>query len=273
MLKILLLWLTLFTLLSSSTISLQKPKTFRGDEMIQGWYMSEKLDGIRAYWDGKQLLSKNGNSIYAPQWFTKQFPPFKLDGELWSKQGDFEFIQSTVLDHIPSLAWKKITYQIFEVPEQEGDFPTRLQTAKAWFNQHRVPHVEIIPQIKCQNKAHLDTFLKDIETQGGEGVIIKNPQLSYHTGRTTHILKVKNFKDMEAKVIAIHKGKGKYKNIMGSLTLQLESGVTFKLGSGFSDAQRKSPPKIGDQITFKYYGLTKNNKPKFASFMRIRDKE
>ena len=89
--------------------------------------MSEKLDGIRAYWNGKELLSKNGNKIYAPNWFTKDFPPFELDGELWTRRDDFESIQNIVLDTNPSSKWEEITYNIFEVPNEKGNFDKRLE--------------------------------------------------------------------------------------------------------------------------------------------------
>lgn len=56
-------------------------KTYK-DQNITGWVMSEKLDGIRAYWDGKQLLTRKGNAIHAPKWFSKNYPPFEIDGEL-----------------------------------------------------------------------------------------------------------------------------------------------------------------------------------------------
>ncbi len=253
--------------------TLQKPKVYQGDESIKNWYMSEKLDGIRGYWDGKNLFTKNGNIIHAPKWFLKNFPPFELDGELWNKRGDFENIQSIVLDKIPSSKWKEITYNIFEVPNQKGDFKARLQKAKNWFKKHKNPYVKIIKQIKCINKKHLENFLEEIEKSGGEGVIIKNPKPSYFSGRSEHILKVKSFQDAEGVVIAINPGHGEFEGMMGSLSLRLENGVVFKLGSGFSLHDRKNPPKIGQKVTFKYYGYTKNRKPKFASFLRVREKE
>ena len=270
---ILIFTLIFTTTLTSNALPLQKPKSYEGYEKINGWYMSEKLDGIRGYWNGKELLSKNGNPIYAPKWFLKNFPPFKLDGELWTKRGNFENIQSIVLDKNPSAKWKQITYNIFEVPNQNGNFKLRLQKAKNWFAKHKNPHVNIIKQIVNKDRYHVENFLKEIEKIGGEGVIIKNPKPLYFSGRSAHILKVKSFKDMEGTVIAINPGKGKFKNIMGSLSLKLANGVVFKLGGGFSLRDRKNPPKIGRKVTFKYYGFTKNKKPKFASFMRVRKKE
>ena len=50
---------------------------------LAGWWMSEKLDGVRAYWDGKQFLSRLGNIYHAPDWFVAGLPNVPLDGELW----------------------------------------------------------------------------------------------------------------------------------------------------------------------------------------------
>jgi len=179
---------------------LQKAKVYNGYEKVTGWLMSEKLDGIRGYWDGKQLKSKNGNIIHTPKWFTKDFPSFELDGELWTKRGDFENIQSIVLSDTPTDKWKEVTYNIFEVPNHEGNFTQRLQFAKNHIK--KVKHMHLIKQIKCKGKDHINEFLNEIEKLGGEGVMIKNPNCSYFTGRSSSILKVKNFQDMEGKVIS-----------------------------------------------------------------------
>ncbi len=265
--------LTICTFIQADTVQVQKPKTYQGYEDIEGWFMSEKLDGIRGYWDGEQLKTKNGYKIHAPKWFTKNLPPFALDGELWTKRGDFENIQSIVLDDIPSKKWKEISYQIFEVPYIEGNFTERLQYANKWLKEKQIKHAQVIKQIKYKNKEHLNKYLHYIENLGGEGVVIKNPKLLYFTGRSANILKVKSFDDMEGKVIGINPGKGKFTDLMGSLTLSLENGVIFRLGGGFKLEERKHPPSIGSMVTFKYYSFTKNKKPKFASFIRVRAKE
>jgi len=259
-----------FTFISLFALEMQKPKIF-DTQNIDGWYMSEKLDGIRGYWDGKQLLSKNGNPIYAPNYFTKNFPPFALDGELWSQRNDFEFIQNTVLDDTPSKQWENITYNIFEVPNQKGDFISRLQKAHNWFQTHRNQYVKIIKQIKCKDKDDLQNYLTQIIHLKGEGVIIKDGMQEYHTGRSPYILKVKQAQDMEGVIIA-HNLRDDQKTLK-SLVIKLENGVVFNLGGGLSEAERIDPPKIGEVVTFKYYGFTKNNKPKFASFMRVRKEE
>ena len=264
-----LLTLFLFTNFAFA-LNLQKPSTYEDYIDISNWYMSEKLDGIRAYWDGKELFSKNKNKIFAPSWFTKDFPPFPLDGELWTKRGDFENIQSIVLSQQESKDWENITYNIFEIPNVNGNFKTRLDFLENYLKKNPNRYIKIIPQIVCKDKNHLNKFLKELLENGAEGVIIKNPNLSYETGRTNNSLKVKEFLDDEGKVIAHNFNKdGSFK----SLKIELKNKTIFNLGGGFKKEDRLNPPKIGKFVTFKYYGLTKNGKPKFASFLRVREVE
>ena len=265
------LLMLLFIFIYLNSQELQKAKNYDNSKHnITNWYMSEKLDGIRAYWNGKELLSKNGNKIYAPNWFTKDFPPFELDGELWTKRDDFESIQNIVLDTNPSIKWEEITYNIFEVPNEKGNFDKRLEKIKFWLDKNPNKIIKIIPQLICKNETDLNIYLKELLDKKAEGIILKNPNLEYFTGRSENILKVKKFYDEEGLVIGLNYSKnGEFK----SLQLKLNNGIIFNLGGGFSDIQRKIPPQIGDIVTFKYYDLTKNNKPKFASFLRIRKKE
>ncbi|WP_300671225.1 DNA ligase [Desulfoluna sp.] len=255
---------------SAEPPALQKAQRYTGEENITGWFMSEKLDGIRGYWTGSQLVTRKGKIIHAPAWFTQAFPPFELDGELWSKRDDFTFIQSTVMDKKPSEDWAQITYQIFEVPNAPGTFPTRLAKATRWFDHHPGTPARIIPQIPCQDRRHLDRYMTDITKNSGEGLIIKDPALPFHTGRSPHVLKVKQTSDMEGVIVKINEGKGKYKGMMGSLKLKLKSGVEFNLGTGFSDALRKAPPQPGTVVTFRHHGFTPAKKPRFASYLRVR---
>jgi len=231
--------------------------------------MSEKLDGIRAYWDGKRLISRGGKVIQAPVWFTQGYPPFPIDGELWSKRGDFENILSIVQDQTPSLRWKNITHYIFDVPHAKGDLLARLTTLKPYEGSH----IKIIPQIKIQDKHHLKQFLTAIEKNGGEGVVIRDPNAPYIAKRTNKALKVKTFLDKECRIVNYNQGQGKYSGMLGSVTCQMENNITFKIGSGFSLEERRDPPSLGSIITFKYQSMTKYGKPRFPVFLRVRKKE
>jgi len=259
----------LFLVLQGNALTLQKPNIY-SDQNISGWMMSEKLDGIRGYWDGKQLLSRQNKPINAPAWFIKDLPPFALDGELWTTRADFENIQSIVMDDKPSEKWKEITYNIFEVPNAEGNFTQRLQKAQDYIDAHHLLHVRIVEQKICHNSKELKAFLHEVVKKRGEGAVIKDGSRGYFDGRSDSVLKVKLAQDMEGKVIGYKKGVGKNSGLMGSLEVELENGIHLFIGSGFSQENRKNPPALGSIITFKYFGFTKKGKPRFASFMHVR---
>jgi len=232
---------------------------------IKGWYMSEKLDGIRAYWNGKKLISRGGKTLQAPAFFTKNFPISSLDGELWTKRGDFANIVSIVNQKQPHDAWKKITYNIFEVPNADGNLTTRLSKVKP------TKYIKLIKQIKIKDKQQLKKFLSLVESKGGEGVVVRDATLPYYTGRTNDALKVKSYVDEECEVVGYNKGHGKYEGLIGSLSCRMKNMQIIKIGSGLKQYQRAVPPKIGAIITFKYYGLTSKGNPRFPIFLRVRD--
>ena len=242
-------------------------KTYK-DQNITGWVMSEKLDGIRAYWNGKNLISRGGKIIHAPKWFTENYPSFEIDGELWTKRGDFENISSIVRDKIPAKEWEEIRHYIFEVPNTQGGLFERLQRLKPYVGKN----IRIVKQIPIRDKTHLKLFLEEIEEKGGEGLVVRDPNAPYINKRTSKALKVKTFQDAECKVIGYTKGKGKYKDVIGAIQCQLDDGTRFKIGTGLSDRLRINPPKIGEMITFKYQNFTKYGMPRFPVFLRVREK-
>jgi len=237
---------------------------------ISNWLMSEKLDGVRAYWDGRALYSRNGNRFAAPKWFLKGFPPFELDGELWTKRGDFENIVSIVNRHNPHDGWKEISYQIFEVPNASGNFSQRLNKIKNYLSKQPSSHIRVIPQITCSDESHLKSYLAEVEQLGGEGVVIRNPALTYHTGRSVAALKVKSFQDAECKITGYKEGKGKFKGLTGALLCQMNNNKNITIGSGLTNRERENPPAIGTIITYKHNGFTAKGNPRFPVYLRIR---
>jgi len=234
------------------------------DINVTNWYMSEKLDGVRAYWDGKNLISRSGKIFNPPAFFIKDFPSHKLDGELWIQRGGFSKIVSIINQKKSNQMWKNITYNIFEVPDSNGILLQRVSKVK------ENKYIKVIQQIKIKSKKHLKQFLKTIEEKGGEGVVVRDGTLTYYTGRTNNALKVKSYIDEECELIGYNKGKGKYNGITGSLICKTKDSQIVNIGSGLSDKLRTRPPKIGSIITFKYYGLTSKGKPRFPVFLRVR---
>lgn len=250
---------------------LMSPFTWEPHMAIQGWWMSEKYDGIRGYWTGSQLVSRFGNVFATPPWFTDNFPAVPLDGELWIGRQTFAELASIVLDQTPDeAAWKRVRYMIFDAPQSRGGFEERLDFARQWFDRHPNARVTIVDHEICKGAAHLQQKLTVIEAQGGEGLILRRPQSPYTVGRSRDILKVKSYQDADAVVIGYRPGKGRHVGRLGALLVELPNGVQFAIGTGLTDAERDSPPPLGSTITFKHHGLTKAGKPRFASFLRER---
>ncbi len=239
---------------------------------INGWWMSEKLDGVRGYWTGQELISRSGNPFYAPDWFTRNFPATPLDGELWLGRQHFSELVSIVRRKVPDAGWKRVRYLIFDAPDVEGGFEKRLAYARFWFQQHENPYAKLLEQQICENEAHLRRRLRQIESLGGEGIMLRKPNSPYEVGRSYNLLKVKTYEDAEASVIGHLPGAGKHAGRLGALLVELPNGIRFAIGTGFSDRERESPPPVGSIVTFKYYGFHKSGIPRFASFLRIRAK-
>ncbi len=237
---------------------------------ITGWWLSEKLDGMRGYWTGQELISRAGNKIHAPAWFIEDFPPTPLDGELWLGRQQFSQLMSIARSKTPDKRWKNVKFMIFDAPQISGIFEKRLAYAKNWFEQNPNPYAEVLDQIVCENEAHLLSVLAENKIAGGEGLMLRKPQSAYQVGRSYDLLKVKRFDDAEATVIRHLAGAGKHQGRLGAVLVELSNGIQFAIGTGFSDHDRENPPAVGSLITFRHYGFHPSGKPRFASFLRIR---
>tara|TARA_R110001632_G_scaffold82802_2_gene183610 strand:+ start:24185 stop:25024 length:840 start_codon:yes stop_codon:yes gene_type:complete len=247
---------------------------FSESTRAEDYLVSEKYDGIRAIWTGEVLMTRQGNPIHAPEWFTDKLPTVWLDGELWSKRNDFEFVMSTVRKNIPvDSEWRNIHYMIFDAPDAEKTmtFAERSQRYTQLILDLNLPHVIPIKQFTVSSNQELHRVLDDYVKKGAEGLILHRKLARFESGRTDNLLKLKPHMDAEAKVIKILNGSGKYDGMMGSILVEMPSGIRFKIGSGFSDEERRTPPKLGEYVTYKYHGFTERGIPRFASFLRIRD--
>ena len=248
----------------------QLARLYHDDIVVQDYYVSEKLDGIRGRWNGSALITRNGNIINAPAWFVKNFPQQTMEGELWLARNSFAKTASIILRKTPNEDWRNIKFMLFDLPEHKGTFSQRLIELRLLVDVIASPYLQVIPQSKLANKSELMQKLDELVEQGAEGLMLNHHNAYYQDGRSASLLKLKKHQDAEARVIKHIPGKGKYKNMLGSLLVELDSGLQFKIGSGFSDLQRQAPPQINTVITFKYYGLTARGIPRFASFLRIK---
>ncbi|MBP3194583.1 MAG: DNA ligase [Cardiobacteriaceae bacterium] len=238
------------------------------DEEVIGWLASEKLDGIRAYWDGKKLISRSGKEFLNTAEFVRDFPNFPIDGELWIARGEFEQTMSKVR----SGDYSGISFNIFDVPGQEGGVLARLQVLENYLNSkpELKSRIKVIPQKQIRDINEARKMLFDIERQGGEGVMLRHPDAPYVPGRTDNMLKLKSKEDAECRVTKHYSGNGRNVIRLGSLDCKdLSNGITVRIGTGFTDAERDNPPPVGAVITYRYSGYTAKGKPRFPTFYRV----
>jgi DNA ligase-1 len=235
-----------------------------------GWWLSEKLDGVRAYWDGKQFLSRQGNLYYAPDWFVAGLPEVPLDGELWLGRKQFQRAVGIVRRQDRSDHWKQIKFLIFDAPTVDAEFEQRLRFLQDLVTKQSLEYVQAHAHEQCRGMDHLNEELARVEALGGEGLMLRQPGSLYVTGRSTTLLKVKHFLDAEARVVGHEPGKGRHNGRLGALLVEMANGTKFSVGTGFSDAERAAPPAIGSLIQFRYQELSDAGVPRFPSYVGVR---
>jgi DNA ligase-1 len=252
--------------------SLMLAEVYRRGMSLNDYWVSEKFDGVRGYWDGKQLWTRGGEKVVAPAWFTAPLPRQPMDGELWAGRGRFSHAVSTVRSQTPNdVAWREMRFMVFDLPSHSGDFTARLAALRKLLPITDAPWIVPVPQQRATTHEELQALLDKTVKMGGEGLMLHRGGSLYLGGRNNDLLKVKPFDDAEARVVEHVPGKGKHSGRLGALVVETPEGKRFKLGSGLTDAERENPPPIGSWVTYRYNGLNPSGLPRFARFIRIRE--
>lgn len=236
------------------------------------FWVSEKLDGVRAMWDGRTLRFRSGRPVHAPHWFVAGLPPQPLDGELWLGRGSFDALSAIVRKtEAVDTEWRHVRYMIFELPEASGTFGERVLQIRAITEQAHVSWLAAVPQFRVVDRAALMSRYADVIGHGGEGLMLHRADAPYRTGRSDDLLKLKPAQDAEAVIVGHVLGKGRLAGRLGALEVQTAEGRRFRVGSGLSAAERRNPPPIGATITYCYQELTKEGIPRFPRYWRLRE--
>lgn len=238
---------------------------------VTGWLISEKLDGVRAMWDGENLVSRNGNIFFAPEWFKKDLPNVNLDGELYIGRGMFQNTVGIVRKKKPNDdEWKLIKYMVFDAPCVRGGFSNRIAAAKLAIECSSF--AKVVEQTVCIGRKHLDDVFCNLVYEGAEGVILRKANSQYEQKRSDSMLKHKPIDADEAEVIGHVDGEGRLKGMVGALICRWK-GKEFQIGSGMKDDNRRTAPNIGAIVTFCFGGLTDGGMPRFPVFVSERNYE
>ncbi len=238
------------------------------------YLVSEKFDGVRAWWDGQTLRFRSGRPIAAPGWFIAGLPAQPLDGELWLGRGRFDALSAAVRRLVPRDAeWRAIRYVLFELPGATGDFSQRVQQLQQLVAAQRHPALQVAEQARIADRPALQRRLDAVVAAGGEGLMLHRADAAFVSGRSPLLLKLKPLADAEATVLAHLPGRGRHAGRLGALQVRTAEGLEFVIGTGFSDAERSAPPPLGSTVSFTHRGRTDNGVPRFASYRRLRAAE
>ena len=245
---------------------------YRPGMRLADYWVSEKYDGVRGYWDGHTLRTRGGETVAVPSWFTAGWPNTPMDGELWAGRGRFSHAQSTVRQQQPDdAAWREMRFMVFDLPAHGGTFDQRLPALNKLVESLDQPWVQAVPQQRVASDAALQKLLLRTVRAGGEGLMLHRGASMYRAGRSDDLIKVKTHEDTEAKVVAHLPGQGRHAGRLGALVVEMPSGQRFRLGAGLTDAERDHPPPVGSWVTYRFRGTHDSGVPRFASFVRVRD--
>lgn len=167
-------------------------KTSKGTEDIAGWYLSEKLDGMRCFWDGgvsrdvpidevpwsnlgkgtsataTGLWSRYANPIYAPDWFLNSLPACPLDGELYAGRGEFQTTMSTCRKKVPiDSEWQNIQFQVFSTPQLQNVFRS------GQIKNPNLNHYIFMDQCEYFYANYADENLHHLVTNNGSSIVFE----------------------------------------------------------------------------------------------------
>lgn len=238
----------------------------------ESYWVSEKVDGVRAVWDGSTLRFRSGRPMVAPGWFVAGLPATPLDGELWMGRRSFDRLSGLVRREAPDdPEWQSVRYMVFELPHADGDFSARVERIRTIVATAGIPWLAAVPQIRVADRQALTRKLDEVLASGGEGLMLHRADARWVSGRSTALLKLTPWHDAEARVVAHVPGKGRLRGMLGSLEVEAADGRRFRIGSGLTDADRRNPPPIGAEVTYRYRELTAKGMPRFPRFVRVRD--
>lgn len=238
--------------------------------------MTEKYDGVRAYWDGKKLISKQGGDIPCPAEFVENLPKVPLDGELWIERNSFHRMNGVLHSNDKGL-WRDVKYVVFDLPGSPHPFETRMEELR----KLSLPsNVQLVEPVRCRDMTHLKEHMGSLLKLGAEGLMLSEPGSLYTPGRRGSLLKIKvGIQVLTAKAIRGFRGASRRDPASRA---HVSPVFCFSLCSWIPRANgvkcaipcflqvRENPPAVGSVVTVKHTGYYSTGTLKFPYFWRAR---
>jgi len=235
--------------------------TFTGE-----FILTEKIDGIRCCLVKKgkdvKFYSRSEREIKGLIDIEKEaakLPDGVYDGELVGK--DFNnTIAITGSDGVK----RGLIYKVFDCVYEDTCI-NRKRYLEAVIKNYK--YIATVPILYIgSDTSVIEKLLYKVLSNGGEGLMLNVATAHYEMKRTKNLLKIKLFKTIDAKVVDITKGSGKYRNALGSIVVEFKiEGKKYdcNVGVGFKETERfeyyKNPELlIGQIVEIRYFQITKN---------------
>lgn len=253
-------------------------------------YFEPKLDGLRMTVVAGVPYTRNGNRIYNVGHIVKELQNqflkqkadinnYVLDGECVGT-GSFEETIGSARTH--GDAPSDLVYHIFDMilieewnaKKTEAFCARRNRLENMLRTRKCVKVIDSVPVMGCSVES-AKTFLEAYTKAGYEGAMWKNANAPYEWKRSNDVLKIKSFDTEDGEIIAYENGTGRNANVLGCFTVRLDSGTEVRVGSGYTDHERKDfwqrrKSMIGRMIEIQYQNKTAKGSLRFPVFVRLR---
>lgn len=259
-----------------------------------------KYDGMRALLilehSGGQFVSRTGKPYSAVQWLADEIHKWifvdrnalltpmsgmVIDGELTTPGGNFYETGAvrSKLDfrHVRFMAFDMLRTLHFKKGHDPSPYTERRMALSIWIEDINHTHVKKAPVWYAGNHDEIMEYYNGVRAEGGEGVIVKPTDGEYHCKRSRNWLKIKDQQTVDAPIVGLEEGTGKYEGMLGAFVVDLE-GVEVRVGSGLTDEAREyhwqKPVKDGlpgRLIEIEYHEKTPDGSLRHPRFVRFRD--
>lgn len=240
---------------------------------VSGWFVSEKLDGMKGRWIDGNMFTRSGHELKIPDWFRQLLPKRDIEGELYFGPNTFHHTASlrATSKQILSTVWDKVSFRVFDVVDYSLIWMERQVELLELFPTS-TERISIVKWEAVNTPKDVENQFQRVLKKGGEGVIIADPWGLYKDGHVESILKYKALHEREAIITGYQTGN---ENRLKSLIVRDvdRENIQFNIGTGLKLAERFDYEKkfpIGAMVSYNYELLGANGKPRTPIFKGVR---
>jgi DNA ligase-1 len=172
-------------------------------------------------------------------------------------------------------------YNVFDLEDAETlkrgkgiiPFDVRRGTLEGVFVTYKTNSLTLADSFLTTEKEEIYAYYKKIVDQGGEGVILKNPEHVYECKRSKNWIKLKEVNDCDLIITGWYPGEGKREGFIGGFYCEDSSGtVKVKIGAGFTDQDLKDlsenpDSQIGKVCAIQYNVIINDKNDNWSLFL------